>query len=248
MEHLFDHAASSTPLDDLLKQLHLTDPSSAIPQDDAFSSLLSDANMIAPPHDADWNAPTFDAAQHESPFDPTNWQDPAHLSSEDMLTSAFETHLPDVTLNDLTASPHLDSSQQHDWTTLPDLHYHDVLPHNEPHAQHFTFHASSDFKPYTTINDDGSVYKHTESHQVCGDYVGDVDGRNVYNSHLHTSNHYLGHGSLDGKVYDSHDHYVGRMDTYGHIYNAAGEHVHDTNRGVAGAAAYLLLCYLGGVQ
>ena len=241
MEHLFDHAASSTSLDDLLKQLHLTDLSSAIPQDDAFSSLMSDANMVAPPHDADWNAPTFDAAQHESPFDPTNWQDPAHLSSEDMLTSAFETHLPDVTLNDLTASPHLDSSQQHDWTTLPDLH-HDLQPHSEPHTQHFTFHASSNDTghPHLSIRSNGDVYQ--------GDkYFGEIKGHSIYNA----GDYNCGHYTNTGKVYDYYEHLVGEVLPNGHVCMAKsnGDLV-DTGyiaeKGAAEGAAYLLLYWCGG--
>jgi hypothetical protein len=95
---------------------------------------------------------------------------------------------------------------------------------------------------YTTINDNGSIYKHTSDGSSY--YEGHVTGRTVYNS----SGDELGYAGRDGKIYDRFDHVMGSVDSCGHVYNKAGVEVYDTTKGVVGAAAYLLCVYYGGVQ
>jgi hypothetical protein len=103
------------------------------------------------------------------------------------------------------------------------------------------------FIPYTTINDSGYVYKHTSEYDS-GNWVGNIKGRSVYN----LSGDYLGYAGTDGKVYKNYsygdDRPVGWVDGSGNVYNNAGVQVFKTTRGVVGAAAYLLLIYLGGVR
>jgi len=66
----------------------------------------------------------------------------------------------------------------------------------------------------------------------------------VYNSGYH----YLGYAGTDGKVYDNHNHAVGWVNNNGNIYNEGGIQVSHTNKGVVGAAAYLLCSYYGGAN
>jgi len=104
-----------------------------------------------------------------------------------------------------------------------------------------------EYLPYTTMNDNGYVYKHT-SEYASGTWVGYVQGSSVYN----LNNDYLGCAGTDGKVYKNYsygdDRCVGWVDSSGYVYNNAGVKVYETTRGVVGAAAYLLLVYLGGVR
>lgn len=111
-------------------------------------------------------------------------------------------------------------------------------------ARQVTFHsASAEASPYTTIDDDGYIYKHTPDSSY-GDWVGRIEDHEVRT----VGGDYLGRAGLDGKVYDSHDHVIGWVDSNGHVYNEAGVKVYDTTMGVSGAAAYLLFVYHGGVQ
>ena len=118
------------------------------------------------------------------------------------------------------------------------------------HHEHHFFSATSQLQvmncrddcPYTTISNDGSIYKHT-SDSYAGNWVGKVDRRSVYN----TSNDYLGYAGTDGKVYDNQDHCVGWIHGC-HVYNKGGVEVYETTKGVVGAAAYLLCVYYGGVN
>lgn len=100
--------------------------------------------------------------------------------------------------------------------------------------------------PYTIIQDDGDVYKHTSEYD--SSRVGYVKGSSIYNSR----HDYLGYAGTDGKVYKHYgvydDRCVGWVDSYGNVYNKAGNTVFKTTKGVVGAAAYLLLVYLGGVR
>jgi len=99
----------------------------------------------------------------------------------------------------------------------------------------------SDDSVYTTINNHGMVYKHADSSHSY--WVGDVDGRSVYN----TSHHYLGYAGTDGKIYDNYDHCVGWVEG-DRVYNTSGVEVYETHKGVVGGAAYMLLVYYGGVN
>ena len=102
--------------------------------------------------------------------------------------------------------------------------------------------ASCSSSAYTTVDNNGSVYKH-----IPGDSrsynIGYVRNRSVYNS----SNHYLGYVTTDGKIYDSHKNFVGWVDPGGHVYNRSGVEIYKTNRGVVGGAVYELLVYMGGI-
>lgn len=130
------------------------------------------------------------------------------------------------------------SDRSYEWENLGQNEYH--FPITEQ-LQVMNCSSHSDC-PYTTINNNGFIYKHT-SDGSSGDWVGKVDGRSVYN----TSNHYLGYAGTDGKVYDNHDHCVGWVHGC-HVYNKGGVEVYETTKGVVGAAAYLLCVYYGGVN
>lgn len=124
-------------------------------------------------------------------------------------------------------------------STTPDPGHHTLA--SAGHA--VTFHSSTSSScTYTTINDRGFIYKHTpDGHSQ---YEGYVKGRTVWNS----SHYELGYGGRDGKVYDHDDHVVGSVDSCGNVYNAVGEKVSHTTKGVVGAAVYLLTVYYGGVR
>ncbi len=99
----------------------------------------------------------------------------------------------------------------------------------------------SDDSVYTTIANNGMIYKHADSSH--SDWAGTVDGRKVYN----TSHDYLGYAGTDGKIYDNHDHCVGWVER-DRVYNTSGVEVYETTKGVVGGAAYMLLVYHGGVN
>ncbi|MGB3512939.1 MAG: hypothetical protein WBA93_27735 [Microcoleaceae cyanobacterium] len=104
-------------------------------------------------------------------------------------------------------------------------------------------HYSDDGYPYTTISDSGKIYLHTTNDRD-GHYEGYLKGRDVYN----TGDYYLGYAGTDGKVYDHHNHPVGWVGNNGNVYNEKGIQVSHTNKGVVGAAAYLLCSYYGGAN
>ncbi|MGD1700358.1 hypothetical protein [Dapis sp. BLCC M229] len=104
-------------------------------------------------------------------------------------------------------------------------------------------HYSDNEYPYTTIDNAGNVYLHTKN-DINGHYAGYLKGREVYNS----GHYYLGYAGTDSKIYDNHNHAVGWVDNNGNIYNNGGIKVHHTNKGVVGAAAYLLCSYYGGAN
>lgn len=235
MEHLFDHAASSNPLDDLLKQLHDQAQFSALTQDDALTSLPEAFNPAALPPEHDWLAPTLDATPHETQFDPSAYQDAAHLALFDSRSPMLDTHLPDFTPDALATAPHLDLPP-HDWTTLPDLHDHHF------HAPSITFHSSSDDQhhPHLSLRNNGDVYQNDK-------FFGEIEGHTVYNAGRYNCGYYTN----TGKVYDYFDHLVGEVLPNGHVYLAKsnGDLV-DTGyiaeKGVAEGSAYLLLYWCGG--
>ena len=118
-------------------------------------------------------------------------------------------------------------------------------------SHHFEFNVpttaaynySDDKYPYTTIDNSGHIDLHTSSDRY-GHYVGYLQGRKVYNS----GHYYLGYAGTDSRVYDNHNHAVGWVDNNGNVYNNGGIKVHHTNKGVVGAAAYLLCSYYGGAN
>ena len=116
------------------------------------------------------------------------------------------------------------------------------LPHNG--SLHLHSASTSHNCIYTTINNHGSVSKHTSNNSNDSYIVGRMSGRSVYN----TSNCYLGYAGRDGKIYDNHKHCVGWVDGCGYVYNNAGIEVYHTTKGVVGGAAYMLLVYYGGVN
>lgn len=115
----------------------------------------------------------------------------------------------------------------------------DLEPNQTSHSQAFLGHG--DNCPYTTINNDGLIYKHSNGASA---QVGRITNRSVYNS----SSYYLGYAGKDGNVYDNQQQVVGWVDSCGRVYNAGGHEVYETSKGVIGGAAYLLTVYLGGVN
>ena len=102
---------------------------------------------------------------------------------------------------------------------------------------------SDDQYPYTTIDNSGYIKLHTTNDRD-GHYAGHLKGREVYN----IGDYYLGYAGTDGKVYDHHNHAVGWVGNNGNVYNEKGIQVSHTNKGVVGAAAYLLCSYYGGAN
>ncbi|MDY6804134.1 MAG: hypothetical protein SXA11_10060, partial [Cyanobacteriota bacterium] len=119
----------------------------------------------------------------------------------------------------------------------------DELPQLDRHTAFASHRLNySDDSVYTTINNHGMIYKHTDCYH--SDWVGTIDGRKVYN----TNHHYLGYAGTDGNIYDNHSHRVGWVDRCGHVFNTSGVEVYETTKGVVGGTAYMLLVYLGGVN
>lgn len=118
--------------------------------------------------------------------------------------------------------------------------------HSSFDAVHHTFSSSSDDSahPYTTIDNDGYIYKHASANDT-GDVVATIRGGEVHQFGGYES--YLGRAGTDGNVYDKNDHIIGWVDNQGQVFDSAGHHVSDTTKGSAGAAAYLLTVYAGGV-
>ncbi|SEH06632.1 hypothetical protein [Candidatus Venteria ishoeyi] len=132
---------------------------------------------------------------------------------------------------------HINNLQQQDLVSGSDEH------HSETYARSLSFHSDPTANPYTCIDDsNGFIYRH-EQGESSGDWVGTIDHNSVYN----TNRDYLGYGSDDGKIFDSHEHLIGWVDNQGHVFNSSGVEVSTTVHGVVGAAAYLLCVYQGNV-
>ena len=162
--------------------------------------------------------------------------------NQDFGTGFSEVHseylLPEISnfqheQNNLSLSSHTFDSQN---TGLSSHH----LEFNSSITAAYNYEEKS---PYTTIDNAGNINLYTTEDNY-GHYVGYLKGREVYNS----SDYYLGYAGTDGKVYDHNNHAVGWVDNNGNIYNNGGTKVHQTSRGVVGAAAYLLCCYYGGAN
>lgn len=194
------------------------------PSHQPFESGLGDVNNYQHSHHSEISSltdlpesellPTFD-----SPFDNSHW----HHSPEDNGANSYY-------------------HQPHDEYSLGNESYSE-LPQLDRHTA-FASHKLnySDDSVYTIVDNHGYIYKHTDSSH--SDWVGNIDGRCVYN----TSNHYLGYAGTDGKIYDNQKHCIGWVDRCGHVFNASGVEVYKTTKGVVGGAAYMLLVYLGGVN
>jgi len=161
-------------------------------------------------------------------------------------------HTPDLLQPDNLPLPDLGSHEQYQSHSY---HFDEQMTGNvQTHQDHGHFHyhehiACSSKSPeiYTTMSDDGTIYKHTPD-APNGYHVGFVHNLNVYSGYQYVGNKtYLGYGNNDGNIYDSHNNHAGWVDPDGHVYNASGVEVYQTTRGVAGAAAYLLCAYQGGV-
>ena len=236
---------SSDDIHNLSSWLNGSDLSSGLPQDDSHAaagnhhgSTNAFLDNLLPDYSQEYH-PTTDLSQLQAQSTNSsevsnllNWQnDHASLQSGDA-----HSHLEQIDFASRLNRGH-----------LSELHSDPQTMSSEARADGMNvsvFHSSSqsDSCTYTTIDDYGSIYKHTpegNSH-----YEGYVKGRTVYNA----SNCELGYGGRDGKVYDRFDHVVGWVDACGDVYNAAGEKVYHTTKGVVGGAAYLLDVYYGGVQ
>lgn len=196
-----------------------------------LNSMLTDSIT-----DSDYSLNTdfssLDPSPHIQPFDHS------HPSSENFNNSDFN-HYPDPS----TGQPHYNFNplDTHHSDTGAIFNVDQSYPNYHPnHTSELNYLNCTDDCPYTTINQNGQVYKHIGNDS---DYVGYVDHRSVYS----WNRDYLGYGGTDGKIYDHDDHCVGWVDSCGHVYNKAGVEVSETSKGVVGGAAYLLLVYYGGV-
>ncbi len=147
---------------------------------------------------------------------------------------------------------------QTDWTNpLPDAHQHSHDSNWTPQPDHHTFgsaanssvlhfESSSDSNkhPYITVSDSGTGHVYLNGDKD----IGHIDGHTVYNS----ENWNCGHWETDGNIYDRHNNLVGWVHPDGCVYakgsssSAPDLEVYQTDKGVAGGAAYLLLVWCGG--
>lgn len=212
------------------------------------------------PDPLEWNA---GHQEHQESLHPTGW-DPGHYDPQGHLEHQAHPHQPEM--------PNLNHSDWTDGTNvhplgdsghplqteltnpLPDAHPHSHDSNWTPQYEHHTFgsaanssvlrfESSSDSNthPYITVSDSltGHVYLNGDKD------IGHIDGHAVYNS----DNHQCGYWKTDGKVYDYHDNLVGWVHPDGHVYvkGSSGDlEVYQTEKGVAGGAAYLLLVWCGG--
>jgi len=115
---------------------------------------------------------------------------------------------------------------------------HHSLDSVQAHSVHFRSSTESSH-PYITMGDSGYVYLNGDKE------VGHINGHTVYNK----SDWNCGYWTTDGKVYDYHDNLVGWVHPDGHVYAKGKDgdlEVYETDKGVAGGAAYLLLVWCGG--
>jgi hypothetical protein len=110
-------------------------------------------------------------------------------------------------------------------------------------------YCDDDHKTYTTINDYGLIYKHTNDGN--NHLAGKVEGRAIYNN----SGFYLGYGGQDGYIYhkgNCEDYKVGYVDSHGRIYRydhgTFYDTHHTTSKGIIGGAVYMLIVEYGGVN
>ncbi|NEO40214.1 MAG: hypothetical protein F6J90_29265 [Moorea sp. SIOASIH] len=215
-------------------------------------SGFNDSSDISQPGSEPWNYHSLEHfnAWHEQGnwmhSDPTTRTD-AVVSEPNHNFQSNDSYHGANTFEDV-ASPAIDSSFYENGffrNSVPD--YQDSSGLYSPHSTHgqtvsYSDPSSCSGEIYTTINHSGSIYKHTPDGNSY--YEGYVIERTVYNA----SGEELGYGGRDGKIYDHFDHLMGRVDACGDVYNAAGEKVYHTTKGVVGGAVYLLDVYYGGVE
>ncbi|MEY3199268.1 MAG: hypothetical protein RJA13_1226 [Bacteroidota bacterium] len=151
------------------------------------------------------------------------------FNNQSIVTPTFEQHI----------HPHYESV--HSWESYNS----GTMPSNNEvvlKSTHHVLHSSRDANPYTTVGDDGHIYRHVGGDST-GDWVATVHDGKVHNF----NNDYLGRAGTDGNVYDERDKIIGWVNSQGQVFDSAGHHVYDTTRGTVGAAAYLLIIYNGNV-
>ncbi len=186
---------------------------------------LNDSGISDISH-SDWNDSNtlhnFDHSgtelQHDSAPD-----DPHHTDSLPDLSSLIH-HQPDY--SDNFTDHHSFHNSIHSANSMP------------MHSVHFRSSTESNH-PYITMSDLGYVYLKGDKE------IGRVEGHTVYNN----SHYNCGYWTTEGKVYDYHDNLVGWVHPDGHVYAKGKDgdlEVYETDKGVAGGAAYLLLVWCGG--
>lgn len=180
-------------------------------------------------HPENWNPPSLGDG---APDPHENFHGSEHLPLDSHPGDPTDPHCPEAGLH----SPHFLNWESHDpggalsSEPVGDIHASSPL--------HFASDPSSGH-PHIHLNDNGDVY--LDDHGQ----IGEVQGHNIYNS-----GHWeCGYWTTEGKVYDHFDHLVGWVAPDGHVYAKGQEsdpEVYQTNSGVAGGAAYLLLVWCGG--
>ncbi len=192
------------------------------------------------------------STSHEHIYNQSNTQYLNQFNSLDNSNNNFDS----FNQSQINFSPIHSDNQQLDYSNYSNYsgidnqyhqYFHQINPDNR--TLHFESHlmvmnSSSHHCLYTTISDSGQVYKHTSDNPNDSYYVGYISNGSIYNS----SGYYQGYGGANGRIYDHLNHFVGSVDGCGNVCNTAGIKVYQTTKGVAGAAAYLLLVYHGGVS
>lgn len=195
------------------------------PLNQAFNDLLSQFNHLNLSHP---HSTLSDLNQiNNSPLDLTNSLNPLNQDLNNNLNS----------LNPLSSSDH----------NFVNNSLTNTLDHS---TSKMVLHCDDDHvKTHTTINDYGTIYKHTsDGHEY---RAGEVRGRSIYND----SGVYLGYAGQDGYIYHKgnyDDYKVGYVDNNGHIFRYDHDKLYDTNhitsKGIIGGAAYILIVEYGGVN
>ncbi|GFZ91406.1 hypothetical protein [Okeania sp. KiyG1] len=242
-----DFAQNHFSSDNLANQDSGISDNSGLLNNDDLSSTLDEINQ-------DLNQNLTDSFHQQQQFDYQNFnmgleENPDfaqnHFSSDNFHQKQQFEHQDFGTdfsgVNSESPLPEISNFQQEENNLS--LSSHTFESHNIGLSSHrLEFNSSSDQYPYATIDNSGDIYLHTAKYHY--HKAGYLKGRAVYNSGYN----YLGYAGTDGKVYDNHNHAVGWVDNNGNVYNEGGIQVSHTNKGVVGAAAYLLCSYYGGAN
>jgi len=214
------------------------------------------------PLHSEWGA---NRPEHPNAPDPSEWNAGHHEHHGNLEHDAHphQPEMPNLSHPDWTdsANAHSFGDSEHplqtDWTSsLPDAHPHSYnsnwTPQYEHHTSgsaanssvlHFESSDNSNKHPYITVSDSGTGHVYLNGDKD----IGRIDGHTVYNS----ENWNCGRWETDGNIYDRHNNLVGWVHPDGHVYakgssSDQGLEVYQTEKGVAGGAAYLLLVWCGG--
>jgi len=190
-------------------------------------------------HSREWGSGHHDP---HGDFHPRDWGAEHHGHHEHHRHHEQQAHHSGIHHSGWT-SPLSDDHHQHshDANWMPQQDHHIFGSAANSSVRHFESSSDSSKHPYITVSDSSMGYVYLNGDKD----IGRIDGYTIYNSR----NLNCGHWTTDGKVYDYHDNLVGWVHPDGHVYakGSSGDvEVYQTDKGVAGGAAYLLLVWCGG--